>query len=137
MDEFKNFTLKSGHIQTHFAAFFGTSIADRTTNHDSSVFESGSYKSLGRVLEDFCQHLEERLAAHNFHPDEMRDGGAGVRIRSAIKSLRSMAAGMKKSKDSEPEDWHWVIIGDLVFIIASILDHIEGKGHTKSLPPVQ
>lgn len=47
---------------------------------------------------------------------------AGGRFDAAIQSLRSLSKDMKASQAKEPEDYHWLIVGDLALAIAALLE---------------
>lgn len=130
MDKFKRINFDATSIEYSFARIFGHRLGQRGESNDADVFRSGNISDLGDNLINFCDHLEARLKQHYFHPDEGLAGGAKARLDVALEELREVAKEMQKSSEKEPQDYHWLIIGSMVSIISSLLDHIEGSGHS-------
>lgn len=129
MDKLKGMGYNAAGIEHAFARFFNKPITQHGESYDSEIFQMGNVSDLGDNLSNFCDHLESRLVKHSFHPDEEIPGGSKAQLDSAIKQLRDLATKMQKSKDEEPYDYHWLIVGSLVSIIASLFNHVEGTGH--------
>lgn len=105
-----------------FAAFMQQRIGARGLPHDADVFRSGDICALGEVIEHFADHFQQRAAGIQWA--STADGTPGARVQAAIQSLRSLATRMKASRAKEPEDYHWLIVADLVLVTAALLEHI-------------
>ena len=128
MEKYKGMGFKAVDIEHSFAIFLGKEVGARGESYDADVFRGGSTPSLGRALEDFCSRAAQRVSGLKFDAAEGLPAGAKIRIESALSSLAGITGDMKMDKGREPDDYHWMIIGQLVALIAGILDHIEGKG---------
>lgn len=106
----------------HAFAIFMQQAGKRGLPHDADVFRSGDIRSLGKVIEHFAEHLHKR--ARHIQWPSTANGSSWARIESAIKSLHSLAADMKASRAKEPQDYHWLIIGELVLVITALLDEL-------------
>lgn len=115
-----------GQIEYAFGALFANKAGDRRTSHDADVFRNGDPESLKGLVGDLANALEYRMTSFlAFSPEDNESGGTQARITAAINNLRRLPE--KITKD-EPEDYHWLLIGNLVWVIASLLDHFEKAG---------
>ena len=128
MDKYKGMGFKAVDIEHSFATFLEKQPSGRGQSYDADVFRGGHVNNLGKALEDFCNHMVQRLSRSTFDASESLRAGAKIRIESAITLLSGIAKEMKTDNGKEPDDYHWLIVGEMVSIIAGLLDHIEGKG---------
>lgn len=110
-------------IEYSFAFLLGLKIGVRGRINDADVFRIGSVKKLGKLIEATASSLQERCNKIKFSAEEVRDGDNKPKTFVAIKGLKDIAKEMKNSRDKEPDDYHWLIIGELIQIIDSILRH--------------
>jgi hypothetical protein len=115
-------------IETSFAFLLERTIGERGSPHDAGIFLGGDLKNLGELLEISADCIAERLGRLQFSPEEQQSGGAKAQLDVSVNRLRSIGKQMKAQEGREPEDFHWLIIGPLVQVIASLLNHLEGKG---------
>jgi len=119
-------------IEYAFAHLLEKPIGARGGVHDADVFRYGSVKGLGQLLDATADHLSKRISRIQFAPIESQAGGAKAQLEASIRGLKAIAKEMMQKQDAdknrESEDYHWLIIGDLVQTIASLLNHVEGKG---------
>ncbi len=119
-------------IEYAFAHLLQKPIGARGGLHDADVFRHGSVKELGKLLDATAEHLSRRISIIQFAPIECEAGGAKAQIQGSLLGLKGIAKEMMQEQDTdenrESEDYHWLIVGDLVQTIASLLNHIEGKG---------
>jgi hypothetical protein len=121
MNHLKGFNFDAVGIEHSFAIFMQEKIGERGHAHDAEVFRAGEVRQLGQVIERLANHLQLRV-------DRVLLGDAakekpGARLSGAIEGLRTIARDMKNSESKEPEDYHWLVVGELVLAIAAILDH--------------
>lgn len=93
--------------------------------HDADIFRMGDPKDLAKIVELIGSKLNERAARVEFTDDEKENGGNAPRLETAGDSLIRIAEQIKQRSESEREDYHWLIIGDLCMALAAALDHIE------------
>jgi hypothetical protein len=116
-------------IEGSFKYFFGSTGTTRGGPYDADLLREGNPKELGALVEMLAARLEERIAGLDFAAFE-EGGGRNVpkvTLEGAARSLKAIAADMKKRKDKEHEDYHWEIIGDLVSTVAALLQMLEAK----------
>jgi len=109
-------------IEYAFANLVGAGIGARGGSHDADTFRGGNPPSLANAIEDAADALQQRYSAFTFEAVDSQPGGAKIRIESGIQRLRNIAQTMRKSKTTEPEDYHWEIVGALVQMIAAMLE---------------
>jgi hypothetical protein len=119
-------------IEYAFAYLLQEHLGERGTPNDADVFRSGDPASLAKVIEASADALEKRIGSIKFDPIESESGGSKARLGVAIRGLKSIAKDMRSTSTDEPNDYHWIIIGEYVGALAALLDHIEGKGHPHS-----
>jgi hypothetical protein len=112
-------------IEHAFAAFTGD--YSRLGVVDADVFRAGDPKDLGALLILFAQRLRQRTEFLEFTPGEARNGGAKPRLQGGIERLAEQGEELKQRPHHEPEDYHWEIIGTLVWCITGLVEHLEGK----------
>ena len=112
-------------IQYAFATLFETPLGQRGLSHDAEVFSDGNVKDFAKLVNDLSKGLTKRMDRIRFLPEESYQSEAKIRIDAAIERLERIS---NKITENEPWDFHWKIIGNLVWIVGSLLDHIEGRG---------
>ena len=117
-------------IEYAFDFLFERPVGERGGPNDADVFRNGSIRTLGELLETTANCILVRANRFDFAPNESNPGGAKAKIESSVNKLKEMAESLKSKgdEDDEPEDYHWIIIGSLVQVLAGFLDHFEGKG---------
>jgi hypothetical protein len=113
------------NIEYAFARLVGDEIGGRGTNHDADVFRSGRVKALSVALSEATDAIESRVAKLKFKPSDSEPGGLQARLSVATERLKKTAKSMASSSESEPNDYHWEIIGCLISSIAALLEALE------------
>lgn len=111
-------------IEHSLATFLEKDIGTRGGAHDADFFRIGDPKNLSRLVELIGLKLKERVARIEFSDEEKENGGNAPRLEVTGESLIRLANQIKKRSDYEPEDYHWLIVGDLSMALAAALDHI-------------
>src|SRR5882757_4840114 len=109
-------------IEHSFATFLGHPVGQRGKSFDADAFRNGNTNKLSKVVEETVARLSYRVNLIRFSEDESEPGGAKARIEAAISQLRDVTEQMKTSTQREPEDYHWIIISELLCIVGSLLD---------------
>lgn len=107
-------------IEHKFAIIFGEQIGKRGEIYDADVFRAGNMKSIAKVVKKFVDITKRRISKIKFNKEDEQNGGIKARLDVTIKSLEDLADKISKLKD-EPEDYHWILVADLAFIIDTIL----------------
>ena len=91
------------------------------------MFRGGNIQDLGKLLEATAKALEKRVNNVSFTAAEKKssegnvEAGCKVFLDHSIRSLCDIANDMKKSKEEEPDDYHWLVIADFIEIIDGLL----------------
>jgi hypothetical protein len=112
-------------IEHSFAVFLGHRVGERGHSFDADAFRNGNTNQLSAVIAETVGKLSERVNAIKFSEKEAQAGGAQARIEAAVAQLKDVSEEMKKSTQREPEDYHWIIVSELLYVIGSLLDHYE------------
>ena len=116
-------------IENSFGYFFESSRESRGGPYDADVFRGGRKKDLGELLYKFACHFEVRLRRINLKSATQNERNVvKITIEESIRSLKHQSTQLKQMQDTEPEDYHWEIIGNMVSSIAALLDLLETKG---------
>lgn len=113
-------------IEYAFANLLGIQTGDRGNVNDADVFRNGSPEALAAVLERAADAIDERTKKARLRAEDPEAGSADARIGVAIDRMRREAAELKRRSKEEGETYQWRVIGDLVSIIASLLEKLEG-----------
>ena len=119
-------------IEYAFAYLLEEPLGKRGACNDADVFRSGDPSGLAKVIDASADALQERIAKIKFDPIESDGGGSKARLEVAAKRLKSLAKDMRSMSVDEPNDYHWLLVGEYVGALAALLDHFEGKGHPHS-----
>lgn len=105
----------------------GRSVGSRGGPNDADVFRLGDPKSLAIVLEQAAEAIVARASAIGLLDGPLENGSLGARIESAADSLRREATELKKKSKEEGETYQWRVIGDLISIVAALLESHEAS----------
>ena len=94
---------------------------------NSDIFRHGDSEQLGILLQKTADVLIDRMSHIKFETWENDAGKPKVKLGMAINNLRIIGQAMEYVKKHDPDDYHWNIIGMLITIISSLLDHIDGE----------
>ena len=94
---------------------------------NSDIFRHGDSEQLGILLQKTADVLIDRMSHIKFEAWENDAGKPKVKLGMAINNLRIIGQAMEYVKKHDPDDYHWNIIGMLITIISSLLDHIDGE----------
>ena len=115
------------NIEYAFAFLLERTIGGRGGPHDADIFRHGDAKDLGKLLQKTAEHLRLRVDKIKFAPEALEKGGAKIRIDVAIDQLENLGVELMSQNSKEPNDYHWSIIAEFVFVIGGLLDHLENK----------
>lgn len=118
-------------IEYAFDNLLGRSVGARGGANDADVFRNGSPTYLAEVIEAMVVALRKRTSTIPFDAADRENGGAEARLGVSISRLAELGKVLAKRKVDEPDDYHWEIIGALVMIISSLLEHIEKGAATR------
>ncbi len=113
-------------IEYAFCMLIGSSRGALDDLVDAKYFEHGDPEVIGALLEKSAEILSERIENISYSKSELKEGKIRPRLQLALEGLKSLAGEMKQHTKLEPNDYHWLIVGSLVQVIANLLDHIEG-----------
>lgn len=108
-------------IEYAMAILFGDPLGQRGMDHDADVFRHSDTSELSKVVFRIADTIESRIKNLQFANDE--NGSPKKRLETVATSLRGIAEAMSNSKEEETQDYHWLIIGELVLTVASLLDN--------------
>ena len=114
-------------IEYAFARLLGDDIGARGTCHDADFFRSGNLKQIAKALEKAADSIEFKVNSFTFDASEIEPGGAKARLGVAIGRIRKIASKMSSSKESEPNDYHWEIIGCLISTVSALLETLSRR----------
>jgi len=98
-------------------------IGHRGEPWDADTWRHGSHKIIGKALIATAKSFEARRKQIPWNPAEQEPGHIGVRLHIAIEGLRKTGEEMAAKKDDvrEREDYHWIIVGQLVSMVDCLL----------------
>jgi len=120
MKHLKGLGYDAAGIEHSFAIFLEQHIGKRGLPHDADVFRLGDTRALGKAIEQLANHLQTRMARISW--PSTANGSSSARVQSVVQTLRSLSVDMQASAAKEPQDYHWLIIGNLVLALAAVLD---------------
>jgi hypothetical protein len=126
MQQYKGMKFGADSVEHAFAYIFGNQVGQRGTFHDADMFREGKLSELGEVIVRMADRIEARVATIRFSTQEQAPGGAKRLLDGAVFGLRNIGREMKKDKGKEPENYHWMLIGNLAKAIEGLLEHCEG-----------
>ena len=114
-------------IEYAFARIVGNEIGARGTECDADVFRAGRPSNLSEALSSAIDAIENRISDINFTNEDHESGGIAAQLEVAMKRLSDIADQMTKMSQSEPNDYHWVIVASLLTVINTLLVVLERK----------
>jgi len=114
-------------IEHQFAMLLGEELGRRGGLNDADIFRNGDLEKIGRLIQKSVEILEVRINRIEFQPSERELGGTLARLKAGIDSLKNLGKMMESKEEIEKNDYHWLIVGDLVMTIAGLLDYIERR----------
>lgn len=120
-------TFEAVDIEYAFARLNGNEIGGRGTEYDADVFRGGKIKDVSVALIKAVEVIDSRVNALPFVPSDSEPGGIKARLSVANERLRRLATAMSAFQASEPNDYHWAIVGCLVSTIAALLETLERR----------
>jgi len=115
------------HIEHAFSMLIGEGRGGLNGLIDADWFRRGNVQKIGELFQETANMLESRIRNMEFQDWEKEAGKPYTRLMHAINSLRDIGRTIVNRENDEDNDYHWKIIGELIQIIASLLDHIEGR----------
>ena len=114
-------------IESAFAVLLGGKRGGMFGSPRADTFQFGEPPDLGKLLQKAADVLEEGIGKIEFEPWELSNGEPKSRLQLGVQGARKVGRDMEKMVKREPADYHWLVVGQLVQIAGSLLDHIEGK----------
>jgi hypothetical protein len=114
-------------IENAFARLLGNEIGVRGTCHDADIFRGGNLEQIAKSLEKAADAIESKVNSFTFEPTETEAGGAKACLGVAIDRIRNIASKMSSLKESEPNDYHWEIIGCLISTVSALLETLSRR----------
>ena len=90
-------------------------------------FRTVDPSSMGILLKNVSTEISRRTSKIEFEEWESQSGEPKIRLDVALKNLSDIGDAMGNLEEFELNDYHWNIVGVLLQVIASILDHLEGN----------
>ncbi|MEO0293811.1 MAG: hypothetical protein ABIN61_06290 [candidate division WOR-3 bacterium] len=101
-------------------------IAYKQSCISSDTFKNKNPKSLGELIEETGIIIEERTK--NIEFEEWEENGEKTpydNLHIGIEKVKEIGKALKKLETFESNDLDWLLIGELIRIIASLLNHIK------------
>ncbi len=133
MDTHKGMDFDATKPEYAFARILGKRIGARGGLNDADVFRGGDIKDLGKLMQATCRALRKRINAIHFSNADKSistknaEAGCKVFIDSSIEGLERLANDMITATEQEREDYHWLIIADLIIIIDTLMKKMEER----------
>ncbi|MEJ2354691.1 MAG: hypothetical protein P8Y62_02125 [candidate division WOR-3 bacterium] len=118
----KDFSL----IESAFASLEGDGISYKGTFISPETFKNRNPQKIGELIEETALILEERTRRIEF--EEWEETGEDMpynTLHNGIQKIRELGGIIKNSEKIESCDHDWKLIGELIRIIASLLNHIN------------
>ncbi len=96
--------------------------------HDADVFRSGNINEISAALTTAIEAIDLRVNDLHFSPSDSEPSGIKARLSVAIERLRKLTIAMSSFNTSEPNDYHWAIVGCLISTITALLETLERQG---------
>jgi len=113
-------------IEHAFASLEGDGISYKKAFISKDTFKNRNPRLLGELIEETSIILEER--ARNIEFEEWEETGEDMpynTLHLGIKRIRELGGFIKKLEKMESCGLDWKLIGELVRVIASLLNHIN------------
>ncbi len=113
-------------IEQAFASLEGDGISYKKAFISAENFKNKNPKLLGELIEETSIILEER--ARNIEFEEWEGTGEDMpytTLHLGIQRIRELGGFIKKLEKIDSYHLDWIIIGELIRVIASLLNHIN------------
>lgn len=116
------------NMEYAFAHLFGATNVTRDEAGGADFFHRGDTRSFGQLLVTTATELEKRVGRLKFRSDEMDGDEAGRELRTAVSGLKAIGETLREeSADQVTDEYQWLIIGELILTVASLLNYIEAR----------
>ena len=113
-------------IENAFASLEGDGISYKEAFISAEAFKNKDPQKLGELLEETSLILKERVRRIEF--EEWEESGEDMPFNTlylAIERIRELGGFIKKLEKVESSVLDWKLIGELIRVIASLLNHIN------------
>ena len=113
-------------IENAFASLEGDGISYKEAFISAETFKNKNPIKLGELIEETSLILQERARRIEF--EEWEETGEDMpynTLHIAIQRIRELGGFIKKLEKVESCDLDWKLIGELIRVIASLLNHIN------------
>ena len=118
----KDFSL----IESAFASLEGDGISYKGIFISPENFKNRNPQKIGELIEETALILEERTKYIEFEEwEEISDDMPYNTLYNGIQGIRKLGGVIKNSEEMNSSDLDWKLIGELIRIIASLLNHIN------------
>ena len=118
----KDFSL----IESAFASLEGDGISYKGTFISPENFINRNPQKIGELIEETALILEERAKYIEFEEwEEISEDMPYNTLHNGIQEIRKLGGLIKNSEKMNSSDLDWKLIGELIRIIASLLNHIN------------
>ena len=122
METNKDFSL----IERAFASLEGDGISYKGIFISPENFKNRNPQKIGELIEETALILEERTKYIEFEEwEEISEDMPYNTLHKGIQGIRELGGVIKKLEKIESSDLDWKLIGELMRIIASLLNHIN------------
>ena len=113
-------------IQSAFANLEGDGISYKEVFVSEETFKIKNPKLLGELIEETAIILEERVRKIEFEEwEEIGEDMPYNTLHLGIQRLNELGGFLKKQEKIENYEIDWILIGELIRVIASLLNHIN------------
>jgi hypothetical protein len=113
-----------GPIENAFASLEGDGIS-----YKEGSFSAGTFKNpqkLGELIEETALILQERVRRIEFEEwEETGEDKPYNTLHISIQKISELGGLIKKLEKFENSDLYWKLMGELIRVIASLLNHIN------------
>jgi hypothetical protein len=122
METNKDFSL----IESAFASLEGDGISYKGIFISPENFKNRNPQKIGELIEETALILEERTKYIEFEEwEEISEDMPYNTLHNGIQGIRELGGVIKNLEKIESSDLDWKLIGELIRIIASLLNHIN------------
>lgn len=115
-----------GPIEYAFVSLEGDGISYKEGSISAETFKNKPPQKLGELIEETALILEERARRIEFEEwEETSEDMPYNTLHIAIQRIRELGGIIKKLERVESCDHDWKLIGELIRVIASLLNHIN------------
>lgn len=94
---------------------------------DADQFRNGDPKLIARAVAALGKFISEKAETINWQESEKAasTGAPYFPVKQGGEELEIIAKEMREIAEKEPEDYHWLIVGALVDVIAGLLEKMD------------